>query len=143
VWVSLVVFGMGFSWWFLWWLLFCGVFYEKLLRLLLVVFLVVFLMGFGGWHGGGYCDYGGGCWLVLWWVCLVVARFFSWCRGWVYLVLWWVGSGGVGSGLDEGFVVVWAMVVVGFVGGGGGSLGCVWLGGIMAVGCAWWQDKLF
>ena len=51
---------MGFSCgcrhWFLLvvleWLLF---FFEKLLWLLLVV-------GFGG----GYCDYGGGCWLVLW-----------------------------------------------------------------------------
>ena len=22
--------------------------------------LAVFLLGFGGWNGGGYCDYGGG-----------------------------------------------------------------------------------
>ena len=29
------------------------------LRLLMVVGLVVFIMGFGGWHGGGYCDCGG------------------------------------------------------------------------------------
>ena len=60
-----MVVGVGFSWWFLQWLLFCGFFFffffEKLLWLLLVVGLVVFLMGFGGWHGGGYCDYGGGC----------------------------------------------------------------------------------
>ena len=34
-------------------------------------------MDFGGWHGGGYCDYGGGCWPVPWWVCLVVVGFFS------------------------------------------------------------------
>ena len=40
--------------------------FEKLLWLLLVV-------GFCG----GYCDYGGGCWPVLWYVCLVVAGFFS------------------------------------------------------------------
>ena len=25
-------------------------------------------MDFGGWHGSGYCDYGGGCWPVSWWV---------------------------------------------------------------------------
>ena len=35
-------------------------FFKKLLWLL-VVGLVVLLMGFGGWNGGGYCDYGGGC----------------------------------------------------------------------------------
>ena len=29
-------------------------------------------MGFGGWHGGGYYDYDGGCWPVPWWVCLVI-----------------------------------------------------------------------
>ena len=52
MWVSLVVVGIGFSWWFLSGYFF---FFEKLLWLLLVV-------GFGG----GYCDYGGGCWLVLW-----------------------------------------------------------------------------
>ena len=34
-------------------------------------------MDFGGWHGCGYCDYGGGCWPVPWWVCLVVVGFFS------------------------------------------------------------------
>ena len=39
---------------------------------------------------------------------------------------WWVGGGG-GSGLDEVFVVGWAIVVVGFLGrGGGGGLGCDW-----------------
>ena len=40
-----------------------------------VVFVVVvvgggfddfFLMDFCGWHGGGYCGCGGGCWLVAW-----------------------------------------------------------------------------
>ena len=53
-WVSLVVVGIGFSWWFLSGCFFFF-FFEKLLWLLLVV-------GFGV----GYCDYGGGCWPVLW-----------------------------------------------------------------------------
>jgi len=45
----------------------------------------------------------------------------------------------VGSGLDEGFVMVWVVVVVGFVGGGGGGLVCVWLGG-SGLCLAWWNN---
>ena len=64
-------------------------------------------MDFGGWHGCGYCDYGGGCWPVPWWVCLVVVGFFSlvsWLGlfgdgvGFSSLVPWWVGGGGVVGG---------------------------------------------
>ena len=62
----------------------CGCYF---LWLLLVVGLVVFLMGFGGcfngfggWHDGGYCGCGGGCWPATWWVCYlaVLVSFFSW-----------------------------------------------------------------
>ena len=45
----------------------------------------------------------------------------------------------MGSGLDEGFVMVWVVVVVGFVGGSGGGLGCVWLGG-SGLCLAWWNN---
>ena len=36
--------------------------------------------GFGGWHDGGYCGCGGGCWPATWWVCYlaVLVSFFSW-----------------------------------------------------------------
>ena len=52
------------------------------------------------WRGGGYCDYGGGCWLVPCWVCLVVAGFFflgvvarfAWCCGGLVVVVWVVGN---------------------------------------------------
>ena len=70
----------------------------------MVVFLWVFL---------------GGCWPVLWWVCLVMAGFF-WCCGWVFLI----GADGFGSVM----VLLGAVVVDGFeigdglmVGRGGGS----------------------
>ena len=48
-------------------------------------------MGFGGWNGGGYCDYGGGCQTVPWWVCVVVV-----VAGFFRLVLWLglLGDGG-------------------------------------------------
>ena len=72
-------------------------FFWKLLWLLLVVGLVVFFNGFWWlarwWRGGGYCDYGGGCWLVPCWVCLVVAGFF-------FLVLWLGLLGDCASGFS-------------------------------------------
>ena len=67
-------------------------------------------MGFGG----GYCDYGDGCWPVLCLVCLVEAGFvwgrgwvfflgamarFVWCRGGLVVVVWVVGN----------LVVVWVV----------------------------------
>ena len=80
------------------WVSLGGCWHEFLLVILVVVvflwffyfletFVVVVGRGFGGffngfwwlarwWRGGGYCDYGGGCWLVPCWVCLVVAGFF-------------------------------------------------------------------
>ena len=39
-----VVLAVGFSWWLLAW-----------------VSSKVVGVGFGGWNGGGYCNYGGGC----------------------------------------------------------------------------------
>ena len=46
-----------------------------------------------------------------------VARF-VWCRGGLVVVVWVVGNLVVvwGSGLDEVFVVGWAVAVMGFVG---------------------------
>ena len=71
---------------------------------LMVVFLWVFL---------------GGCWPVLWWVCLVVAGFF-WRCGWVFLI----GADGFGSVMG----LINVMVVDGLMG----------LGSVMG----WWLFML-
>ena len=52
---------------------------------------------------------------------------------------WWVGGGGGGSGLDEVFVVGWAIIVVGFFGAVarsfflGAMAGFVWCRGRLVV----------
>ena len=66
----------GCCWYWVWWFFFNG--FWWLAR---------------WWRGGGYCDYGGGCWLVPCWVCLVVAGFF-------FLVLWLGLLGDCGSGFS-------------------------------------------
>ena len=61
-----------------WWLYYHGWWISRsTIARLVVVFLWVFL---------------GGCWPVLWWVCLVMAGFF-WCCDWVFLI----GADGFGS----------------------------------------------
>ena len=80
----------------------------------MVVFLWVFL---------------GGCWLVLWWVCLVLARFFSLVLWWVFLVPW-LGF------FDRCWWFCWVDGFVGLM----GLISVVVVDGLMGLGSVigWW-----